>query len=132
MRLRVVWGLSETMATFSPTRRLTSVDFPAFGRPTTATSPTCIPLRPAVRGRLSAVRVPLPGRRRSRGHGRALERLHADPMDAPPVRLLHGEEEIVLPVRLARFRDVAETRREEAGDGRELLLLRPAPEELLD
>jgi len=30
---RVVWGLSETIATFSPTMPLTSVDLPAFGRP---------------------------------------------------------------------------------------------------
>jgi hypothetical protein len=35
--LRVVWGLSETIAIFSPTIRLTSVDFPALGRPMTAT-----------------------------------------------------------------------------------------------
>ena len=39
MRLRVVCGLSETIATFSPTRALTSVDLPALGRPTTATEP---------------------------------------------------------------------------------------------
>ena len=31
MRLRVVWGLSETMATFWPTRRFTRVDLPTFG-----------------------------------------------------------------------------------------------------
>ena len=39
MRLRVVCGLSETIATFSPTSRLTSVDLPTLGRPTTATKP---------------------------------------------------------------------------------------------
>src|SRR5437879_9138782 len=39
MRLRVVCGLDVTMAIFCPTRRFTSVDFPAFGRPTTATNP---------------------------------------------------------------------------------------------
>jgi hypothetical protein len=39
MRLRVVCGLGETMATFWPTRVLTSVDLPAFGRPTIATNP---------------------------------------------------------------------------------------------
>lgn len=33
MRLRVVWGLFETMAIFSPTRALVSVDLPTFGRP---------------------------------------------------------------------------------------------------
>ena len=33
MRVRVVWGLSETIATFSPTMRLRRVDLPALGRP---------------------------------------------------------------------------------------------------
>ena len=33
MRVRVVCGLSETIATFVPTIRLRSVDFPALGRP---------------------------------------------------------------------------------------------------
>jgi len=37
MRVRVVCGLSETMAIFSPTTRLRSVDFPALGRPTMET-----------------------------------------------------------------------------------------------
>src|SRR5688572_9549566 len=39
MRFRVVCGLSETMASFSPTSRLRSVDLPALGRPTRATNP---------------------------------------------------------------------------------------------
>src|SRR6266404_1765041 len=39
MRLRVVCGLAVTIAIFCPTRRLSSVDFPAFGRPTMATNP---------------------------------------------------------------------------------------------
>ena len=33
MRLRVVWGLFETMATFSPTRAFVSVLLPTLGRP---------------------------------------------------------------------------------------------------
>src|SRR5215470_6846599 len=39
MRFRVVCGFEVTMAIFCPTRRFTSVDFPAFGRPTIATNP---------------------------------------------------------------------------------------------
>src|SRR5579871_2213123 len=39
MRLRVVCGLSVTIATFCPTTRFRNVDFPAFGRPTIATNP---------------------------------------------------------------------------------------------
>ncbi len=44
MRLRVVCGLSETMATFWPTIWLTRVDLPTFGRPTMATKPATSPL----------------------------------------------------------------------------------------
>ena len=36
---RVVCGLSETIATFRPTRPFTSVDLPTFGRPASATKP---------------------------------------------------------------------------------------------
>ena len=39
MRLRVVCGLSETIETLCPRMRLSSVDLPAFGRPTRATMP---------------------------------------------------------------------------------------------
>src|SRR5947209_18592620 len=39
MRRRVVCGLSETIATLPPHSALTSVDFPTFGRPATATKP---------------------------------------------------------------------------------------------
>src|SRR5580698_1027627 len=37
--VRVVCGLSATMATFCPTRAFSSVDFPALGRPTSDTKP---------------------------------------------------------------------------------------------
>ncbi len=37
MLIRVVWGLSETMAIFWPRRALRRVDFPVLGRPTRAT-----------------------------------------------------------------------------------------------
>ena len=36
MRVRVVCGLEETMATFCPRRRLRIEDLPTFGRPTIA------------------------------------------------------------------------------------------------
>src|SRR5215467_13722623 len=39
MRLRVVCGFDVTIATFCPTSRFSSVDFPALGRPTIATNP---------------------------------------------------------------------------------------------
>src|SRR5712692_7791699 len=39
MRLRVVCATGDTMATLCPTRAFSSVDFPAFGRPTMATNP---------------------------------------------------------------------------------------------
>ena len=52
---RVVCGLSDTIATFVPTSAFTSVDFPAFGRPTTATVPErerlhSVPAPPSSRG----------------------------------------------------------------------------------
>ena len=42
---RVVCGLSETIATLSPTIRFTSVDLPAFGRPASATKPLRVTAR---------------------------------------------------------------------------------------
>src|ERR1051325_3199784 len=39
MRVRVVCGLSDTMASLWPTMRLSSVDLPAFGRPRNETKP---------------------------------------------------------------------------------------------
>ena len=56
MRWRVVCGLSETIATFWPTNRLSSVDLPAFGRPTSETNPafTSRPRRPAAAARADA------------------------------------------------------------------------------
>ncbi len=39
MARRVVWGLSETIATLKPTMALASVDLPTLGRPASATKP---------------------------------------------------------------------------------------------
>jgi len=39
MRLRVVWGLGVTIATFSPVSAFSSVLLPALGRPRMATNP---------------------------------------------------------------------------------------------
>jgi hypothetical protein len=44
---RVVWGAGLTMDTFSPQRRLISVDFPAEGLPATATNAAFCPPFPA-------------------------------------------------------------------------------------
>jgi hypothetical protein len=38
-RKRVVWGRSDTIPTFDPTKALMRLDLPTFGRPTTATVP---------------------------------------------------------------------------------------------
>src|SRR5450631_887741 len=43
MRLRVVCGLGVTIASFSPTIRLSSVDLPTLGRPRMATVPATAP-----------------------------------------------------------------------------------------
>src|SRR3981081_2384121 len=39
MRLRVVWGLGEIIASFSPTSAFSIVDLPALGRPRMQTKP---------------------------------------------------------------------------------------------
>jgi hypothetical protein len=43
MRVRVVWTFWLTIETLAPTSALTSVDFPAFGRPITLTKPHRVP-----------------------------------------------------------------------------------------
>src|SRR5262245_2122223 len=133
-RLRVVCGLSETIATFSPTRRLTSVDFPTLGRPTTDTSPARKGPS-AIRFELLALgslrRARLGARRRADGRRRrAFLALDPHAVDAPAVRLLDREEEVRLGMRLPGPGNVTQARRQESADGREFLLLRPAPEEL--
>src|SRR2546425_1793378 len=47
MRLRVVCGRDDTIESFVPTRRLSSVDLPALGRPMRATNPARIARRGA-------------------------------------------------------------------------------------
>ena len=92
MRLRVVCGLSETMATFWPTIWFTRVDLPTFGRPTTATNPGL--------------------------HRLVLRRLPAEAHAVDPLALgvhdLDHEAAVVDP--LARARDAAEGRRHQAAD----------------
>src|SRR3974390_3521966 len=44
MRLRVVWGLGVTIASFSPTNAFSKVDFPALGRPMMETKPERKPM----------------------------------------------------------------------------------------
>ena len=58
MRLRVVCGLSETIATLAPTMRLSSVDLPALGRPMSEAKPARGVMAPA---RLPARGVPPDG-----------------------------------------------------------------------
>ena len=59
MRSRVDCGLGLTMLSFSPTMRLRSVDFPAFGFPTTVTMPAL-----GIVGKLVAGAQPIDDRRR--------------------------------------------------------------------
>jgi len=50
MRLRVVWGLRVTMASFSPTSAFSSVDLPALGRPMMETKPERNAISPDLSG----------------------------------------------------------------------------------
>src|SRR4051794_19776096 len=60
---RVVWGLSETIATLRPTIALTSVDLPTFGRPASATKPDRLMAPPGAgfRGRSPRQQLALQG-----------------------------------------------------------------------
>ena len=58
-RWRVVCGLADTIETFSPTRRLSRLDLPVFGRPAMPIVPQRRVIAPAWR----ACRVPPPARR---------------------------------------------------------------------
>src|SRR5208282_584866 len=96
MRLRVVCGLDVTMATFCPTNRFSSVDFPAFGRPTMATNPACLFFSsPAVTASLSTILLSFPAwlltRQRSVGRWRSRRRQmpRAQPQHFSLVRLHH-------------------------------------------
>ena len=62
---RVVWGLSETIATLWPTSALTIVDLPTFGRPARATKPARVGARSPRQDLAPAARASR--RRRSRG-----------------------------------------------------------------
>src|ERR687893_565680 len=101
---RVVCGLSDTIATLPPTMRLTSVDFPALGRPARATKPE----------RVTASPSPRPGARASRRRPRARSqdaRPASRPLPAPLGRDARGRAPArvaarsrALPERAPRFR----------------------------
>src|SRR5713101_1876936 len=86
MRLRVVCGFEVTIAIFCPTSRFTRVDFPAFGRPISATNPE----RKARFSSLLSASVINASPWTSRGHGSCL-RADSDTQDFPLVRLQNLE-----------------------------------------
>src|SRR5436309_12128528 len=97
MRLRVVCGLAETMETLWPRMRFSSVDLPALGRPTSATTPKC-----GLRADFSsATRLPLFFV--LDGPLRIFRYAHA--VDASPVSAVHDELIAVLLHHRAGFRD---------------------------
>src|SRR6266542_1407488 len=97
MRLRVVCGLEETMETLCPRLRFSSVDFPAFGRPTMATMP--LPFF------FCSLTFPL----------RILRHPHA--VDAPAVGAVDDELVAVLPYRVPDLRHAAEPGGDQSGHG---------------
>src|SRR5262249_49987528 len=99
MRLRVVCGFGETMATFWPRMRLSSVDLPALGRPTRATTPNFELLDRGI------VRVPF----------RIARDAHA--IDAAAVGAVDGEDVAARSDRRARFRDASQAGEDQAGHG---------------
>src|SRR4051794_17447938 len=133
MRLRVVCGLSDTIASFVPTMRLSSVDLPALGRPMRDTKPLFMtashrahrdslsspdhriggrtffpcPLRIGIRG--GALRGDLPR--------------DAHPVDPPPPDLEHLNREPVDAEPVADRGHAADAREQIAADGLEAFAL---------
>ena len=80
-RLRVVCGFGVTIASFSPTRAFSSVDLPAFGRPSSATTPArCSRFRR--HGHPGARAPPAPPPRSALRFERPLPRPQVSPLDA--------------------------------------------------
>src|SRR2546428_9105089 len=103
MRLRVVCGLGVTIATLAPTRALSSVDLPTFGRPTMA----AYPVRWTIRSRGADERDARAG-----GPARALHAgPQAEPPGAAPGAQGHGEGDGRRADRLALCRQGGERRR---------------------
>src|SRR6266513_3798518 len=99
MRVRVVCGLSDTMASLWPTTRLRSVDLPAFGRPRNETKPDL----PLILG------------------GNRFAAAQADFGDAPALDLDHLHIEAIDLKTLADVRHAAKVREQVAADGFEAL-----------
>src|SRR5215470_11923205 len=113
MRLRVVCGLEATMATFWPTRRFSSVDFPALGRPTTAAKPA----RWAGGRCCCAVSFMAAGTGSAGVDGGARELLHFDAQHLALVGFQHLEAEPFQVEALAWRRHLAPHMAQQAGDG---------------
>jgi hypothetical protein len=109
IRLRVVCGRGETIASFSPTSRFRSVDLPAFGRPTRETKPerkAVVAARAEARAGLDFVTVPRrslteqstpePPRHRPRGaQDLTLTPVHQLRLDVIAVIVAHEMEDTV-------------------------------------
>ena len=90
MRWRVVLGRADVIDTLVPTIRLTSVDLPTLGRPTTATKPERT-AQPPLREASPRWSV----RRRAGLGGLGGGGLDADPVDAPAAHVHRGQAEAV-------------------------------------
>src|SRR6266567_6822404 len=106
IRCLVVCGLSETIATFEPVSALTSVDFPTFGRPATATKPDLIPRSGAGKAGTSALWSP-PSSLRLRQVPRFRQQVAGRPGGDRPVRTPEahlGDAPLVQPLAAAAAR----------------------------
>src|SRR3974390_1353739 len=114
MRLRVVWGLRITMASFSPTNAFSSVDCPALGRPMMETKPE--------RNAISGLHL--------LGIGNVLQS-DTNSLDAALGGLQHFESQAILLEHLARFGNVSGQFADQTGDGGCLFFVRAEAEDFL-
>ena len=112
--VRVVCGRFETIETFEPTSRFTSVDFPTLGRPTRLTNPE----RSSGHDVRASVRSGAPRRPSSSPSSSGSSHRHdRDRRDAAALDPLGAELEPLEPHRLARLGHVAEQVEHEPADG---------------
>src|SRR5579871_732652 len=136
MRLRVVCGLGEMMASFSPTRALSSVDLPALGRPRMQTKPERKGMRAASNARsaycIIAHRSVLSAHSSNQFQLLRLNLSHAHALDLAVGRFQDFEAQAVIFHNLALSGNAPGQLAHQAGDSSRFLAVRLGAEEFVE